>query len=720
MKTLVFFGFGFRDHDLLALFEKIARLTSPVKPAYAFLANCSPEKREEYRKTYHVEVIPYKAVGSDHSGLLPLLHGYGAFLLGRDIQLGKEMYGTKPEYDPQVTSLITHNRLLAGRILTAESSTRAHLLQSRVLTILCTAGVRSIGSIAAAEPQVTTDQLRAILSQLQDRGLVSLEGENATITTQGEDYCKKGRAQAELLSDKFWASILNRARVQRSGEDETSHLRRVKLVTDFFKSACRTRGLGVAQNLVAGSDTPTVRARTVALLRGLQQFLPYCVDREDAFAVIDLVRDVLSEPRDEEKQYLGILTQAFFGKHVLARDPEGLIVRRDILRSSILIADSSFLIPLLAKGSAGFNYAVRLQQLVSEAGCSLLTTRLLLDELVEHALWAWKLLNKCGAPSGDVLDAARGARGYRSNGFLVGYLNHPQYGPDVPFQKYFDDVVSAEGGKPSAEGVARSLELRGIIVQSISDLQGFKEEMWHEQETAKTQIKERREKNRTFTRDRQIQAEAEVAVMVSNIRRQKLSFPPRGHGEGFFLSHSRVVDGLPGQSQHLCLAPESLFELLMLTLPVDPEDAEAIYDQLLWELALSRFDVVPRHSMQLLFHNTIEASRDRLDEHIVNHKEILREVFTSDPEHAFQDIDLLSLPSIAGEVDAAILKALEEKVLREAELRKEAEAKAKRAEKLDKDYFKTMAKQKARKAKAIKKRRAIKSGHKGKKKRSKK
>jgi hypothetical protein len=65
MKRIVFFGFGFRDPDLIATLKRVSRLVTPARPAYGFLANCNHEDRKRYWEQYKINIISYKATETD-------------------------------------------------------------------------------------------------------------------------------------------------------------------------------------------------------------------------------------------------------------------------------------------------------------------------------------------------------------------------------------------------------------------------------------------------------------------------------------------------------------------------------------------------------------------------------------------------------------------------------------------------------------------------------
>jgi hypothetical protein len=246
------------------------------------------------------------------------------------------------------------------------------------------------------------------------------------------------------------------------------------------------------------------------------------------------------------------------------------------------------------------------------------------------------------------------------------------------------------------------LEKKGIIVQPPEKWQGFVKELWADQDQVQQEIERRRRKNSTYTHLRQVKAEAEVALIVSRIRRHELTLIGHKTRDAFFLSHSRVVDNLPQQAHRVCMTPESLFEWILSVGEINEDDANAIYDQLLWEIAKEGVDVVPREQLLRLFHNTVDVSHGKLEEILSEHREIIREKYAVDPEKAFQEIDPLTIPNAAEEVSKEVLAVMQARLSL-------AEKKAKIAIKDKDEYERLKAEKKARREKATRKKRAARS-----------
>ena len=134
-RRVVFFGFGFRDPQVLTLLKRVGRLCHPARPAYAFLSDCDENDRKELLRDYNVDVIPYSAPSGAHTQLVEILQLYRALVLNRRLRFGKPKRQC-PSFHPESTSLLTYNRLVLETNATVEESGVSALIRARILAIL--------------------------------------------------------------------------------------------------------------------------------------------------------------------------------------------------------------------------------------------------------------------------------------------------------------------------------------------------------------------------------------------------------------------------------------------------------------------------------------------------------------------------------------------------------------------------------------------------------
>jgi SIR2-like domain len=703
LKRIVFIGFGFRDQDLIITLDKVGRFILPERPAYAFMSNTTVEYREELWEKYRVDVIPYIANGDNHSDILKVLKAYSSFVVDRSIKFGR--IKTTPDYDIETVGLLTKNRILRSDLVPKEDA-QSTLIKAFVLARLKISGrmeenavLEEIVRFASVDAEV----IKKVVSSLIQCDILAREECYIYLTVSGDIIADEGKGEYELKRDKFKNSVLTRA--LKFIPEEISAQNVCDVTVQYLESTCRERGLGVAQQLVE-SGIQQIKARTVALLQNAKSELSFAKDRDSALATIQCISGILTLPTQEERKFLGYLTQAYFAKHLLGIEPSTIGIEKETIKSTVFIADSNFIIPLLAEGSVGHLYAKSLYDKLIKSGSCVVTSDLLLTECIEHAKWSWDFLNKNGSSSYEIIDALRGARGFKQNAFLTGYINNEEFGPDVYFKKYFAKIFGNYGEAPKEKDFIDILDKIGIKNKPLNSWLGFLDEMYHEEEIVQKEIRNRRERNNTYKHDRQVKAEAEVAIIVSKVRSRVLSIEGIDLNEAYFLSYSRVVDGISGQAQKICIFPESLFEWILSINEISEDDANAIYDQMLWELSKNGLELVPRQQLLRMFNNTVDASRHKLNDVIEEHKDIIRDLYSADPEKAFSDIDPLFVPSVADAVSKEVLRIMKERLIDEQNRRNSAEKVAIIAMKDQKEFKRLKAQKKQRKAEAIRMKRS--------------
>ena len=124
----------------------------------------------------------------------------------------------------------------------------------------------------------------------------------------------------------------------------------------FLDQLCRERGLGVAQNL-ATSNVDHASRRTVSLVQHLPDHLAACATRDEAFAVVHLVADILTGPIETETTFLGLLCQAYFGQHLVGASETLAKVDLDLISGTCYVLDASVLVCLLSEGGEVHEFA---------------------------------------------------------------------------------------------------------------------------------------------------------------------------------------------------------------------------------------------------------------------------------------------------------------------------------------------------------------------------
>jgi hypothetical protein len=423
----VYFGFGFNDRDLIHVLKTVGRLGNSGKPNYAFLGYKENNKESEQhiaqlRDEYNIEVIPYYLKGKDgvsHVQLKKLVEAYSPFILRGSVSYGASN-GT-PEYNPAATSLRVQSGIDLSQIEKTEGLHYA-LIEIKILSIIREKPGLTIKEVVDSLKilKVNEDDVKSHILNLQKQGIVTSDLKfNLT-----QDYKIKteiASAKIMIFERAFTDSVLSRIKTSFPEAGQEDYTRLESIVSRFLSKLCQKSGLGVAQNL-AMRNGDQVALRNVALLNDLPSELKFCKNREEALVVVKVTSEILSAPLDSEANYLGILCQCFFGQNLLNATTDLSEIDLNFIKGTCYILDATNLVCAIAEGCENRDFFLKLIRKLGESCAKLATTDYFVQEVLEHANWALKLVEEFGPDSSEVLDALRCKNGYRPNQFLQGYF----------------------------------------------------------------------------------------------------------------------------------------------------------------------------------------------------------------------------------------------------------------------------------------------------------
>jgi|GEM_PF-3632062 hypothetical protein len=660
----VFIGFGFNDKDLMRILESIGRLSNSGRPNYAFLDYNDKPKSEQYKHQkfmldkFNIEVIPYFSRVNDHSDLFKILSGYQPFIVRRAISFGSSR--NVPQYNPIASSLKIQSNLDLKELSSARTGVKEILIGARILAYIREHNklLTDISSLFRSE-EIAEHEILTCVERLRKRGLIS-GSPDIKLTDKYRQKENKERAHVELAKDKFLNSVRNRIKEINETIDETSTTRTANIASSFLDELCKQRGLGVAQNL-ATSDDDQATLRSVSLIQTLPNSLRSCESREEALIIVSIIKEILTRPTQEEAAFLGLLCQAYFGQHLVGADYRLAKIDMDMISGTCYILDASVLVCLLADGTEINKFTTNLINNLIRADAILTTTDLFIEEILEHANWAIRLVDKYGEQSGEILEALRCRGSYRPNQFLRGrFLGDVK---DQSFSRYISRVFSTEThARLTDDIVANRLKYFNIHSLKFSEWIGFDQALFHKRDEIQQEIFTRRTGQGTYKHSRQIQAEAEVALIVDGIRNKQLKPHDNTAKDAFFLSSTRVVDRLRTLERRICLRPEGLAQWLSNSQDTTQQHTELVFEQLLWELSQGDIEFVDKSTLLRKFSGVIEAADAELKVCFRDRHDFLVEKYGPDPEKAFMNADPLDFPRILTEIQNEALKQMEQEV----------------------------------------------------------
>jgi hypothetical protein len=680
-RRVVFIGFGFRDARLATILRRVGELTVLSRPLFAFLPVLGTprgaELRQELLEKSNVDTVPYAASGQSHQQLDRLIELYSAFILGRSLRFNQPERPV-PSYHPETTGLLIYNELRLKHSMD-DAAILELLLRSRVLARLKNEGPTTTGDIVAELGQRSTDlgrnrtiedaesEVRRVVADLLEEGVIELVdpfGERILeLTSRGGGLIEEQAAAASRLARQFHESLITRTQALTLAEDART---RVSAAAEAFVRDCiRRRALGVGMTAIA-STSDHQKFQLTALLQSLPAFMAQLRGVDEALALTQVVQEVLARPTAAEDEYIGLTLQAVFAVHLLGYDFKTLAVRAEMFRDTVFIADSSFLIELLAVGSPGHPFALQVFQQMQRLGSTVATTRALTVEVAEHAQWAWDHVDPdSGAPDVTTFMAASGRAGAGTNEFLNGFLEQIYLGAiPAAFPRYLEVAFGRSLANRSCTpaDVEFALRTRGIACERFEAWDGFNPTLSVRRAELASSIARRRQEAGTYTHERQALAEAEVLVLIEGIRNRTMKVATRQYSGSFFLSNTRAIDEVAGNQVPIAMRPESAVEWAATIAPCPVSELRVLTSSLLTDLSRLDCDVVDTRRLGQVFEPLISASKDRLEDVKVRHRSLLVSRYGSSVEESLSDVALLDVPVVVESINLLRLGELEAKV----------------------------------------------------------
>jgi hypothetical protein len=677
-RRIVFIGFGFRDARLATILRRVGELTDPVRPMFAFLPLLgvpqSARLRQELLDHSSVDTIPYAPTGPTHRRLDRLVELYGAFILGRSLKF-RQPERPVPSYHPETAGLLVYNELRLKRSMD-DSAILELLLRSRILARLKVEGPTTVQDMVAELGRRSSDlgrnrsledaevEVQRTVAQLVEEGVIEIVIQGGDrlleLTSRGGGLIAEQAAAGSRLARQFHQSLV--ARTSAFDLSQEARDRIAKAAEAFIRDSIRRRTLGVGMTAIAGT-TDYQRFQLTALLQALPLFMAQLNDVEEALALIQVVQDVLARPTPTEDEYIGLTLQAVFAVHLLGYDSNTLAVRAAMFRDTVFLADSSFLIELLAVGCPGNVFARLVLDQLKRLGSTVVTTRALTVEVAEHAQWAWNHVDPdTGAPDVTTFMAASGRAGVDANDFLNGFLEQLYVGA-VParFSKYLEDAF----GRPLRDrsctptDVEFALRRTGIVCERFDRWEGYQSGLAARKTEAAGAIALRRQETGSFTHERQAEAEAEVYLLVDGIRNGTMRVDGRSYTGAFFLSNTRAIDEVVGAQVPIAMRPESAVEWAATIVPCPVAELRVLTSSLLTDLSRSEFDVVDTRRLGTVFEPLVSASRDRLEDVKAHHRQLLVTRYGTSGVEALEHVPALDAPVVLESINAVRLRELE-------------------------------------------------------------
>jgi len=451
----------------------------------------------------------------------------------------------------------------------------------------------------------------------------------------------------------------------------------------------REGGLTLASTLFARSGSFTESRIPTSVVGFINQAAAKYDDslRRQAFAWAAL--DCFTHPDTPEREYLGRVSQGFFGFHALGVFGDAASERIKHAKDTVWIVDSSALIPAIAVGCTS-HYAFRgTFDRLSSVGLRLFTTEGLFDETTQHLWFAEKVVKEFGPKAPEIVSAATGSTPYKkANLFLEGFINWQAAGNPADWDAYIN-VVRGKGSA-AKNTVQVALKNAHLVTIEFPDWPGFETQDFEEAEDSRNKIVDLAPGSYAMSSERiaelmvKAKPEAEVHVIVSHERDGKYHLLSEAgqSSPAWFISSTSILNKVQPDLK-VTWPPESFLRFASTVFPAtDQESSEAAFEFLLWTIAQSGVTVLDDRIAAQVFGGVIDQATLLVTDQHAAYDRTLSEKYGTSIESVLAQVPPLYKPLAA--LQLANEKAQKEAAAREAAIHLAASEKA-RASKAEKE-----------------------------------
>lgn len=615
--------------------------------------------------------------------MLKIVKLYSTFILKRDYNYGSSHIEVT-NFDKDTISLLLFNQFtLHDTELLAESK-KESLINSISLSLLYDQDSSLEDLLTKIEERIyyinrssrvslNTDLLCLSLKKLLDDGLVEKytnhDKNYYKITDVGKERISLIQGPAILLRKQFENSI--KTRIFYELKEENNHIQNA--IMSFINDSIEERALAVYYTLERFT-TEQHHYYITSLFQSLPKYIESLKNEDEASVLIKVLEDILSSPQDIESEYIGLNLQSRFTIHLIGLDQSAFQTRIGEIKNTIYIIDSSTLIPLIAQSSQAHNASKELINSLKKINCKIITTSRLIFEVVEHLCWAISKLSPEGLPEISTLEATLGKAGMKKNAFLEGFIDDHNSGICNDFNDYLGRILHCKinGFHEFENKIIESLYANfQIVVQDIDSIDGFDTIDYDLIEVYKNKISELRKRYNTFKHERQVMAEAEVALIIKQLRTKKYNID--GLYNSMFVSSSRIIDGIECLPNPITTRPETILQFVASMTSWDNNKLVYLSNYLLWEMSINGFNFINVKKLNIFFSPYIKASKDDYLKNIDHYRSITYSVLGEKPEDAFKDVNDLEFSISLEKIKLKQINDLEDKLKYEKEKRIQAE-----------------------------------------------
>ncbi|CAB1060143.1 hypothetical protein D1BOALGB6SA_4908 [Olavius sp. associated proteobacterium Delta 1] len=672
-------GHSLSDPDIDSVLQLARKTASPQHPIYMAAADFTKADEQEYLEKYNIVLVQYSNSDGTHSELQRMLKTVNRFIVPRYRVRERIETAARPKEEVEAATALFLYRRLQGVQATAYMSPiiLAGLLSTddNEITKDNLASIPTLKAFTKGETNSVEATSEAIID-LVNQGLVTEVAGKFSITESGRAKVQEYQAIRETEKDQAYGQFCLNLKNNYGVLTDIQLEKCQRLAEEVMVASFANRGSAIANQVFSGqSASPSELSDVFGLVSDKAAEIE---DMGLRAAFVEAVHQFLVEPSPPQRQYLASVSQGYFLYHLLGLDPKCCQVRQDIFNRTFWLNDSSVLLPLTATGCHNHDYAVELFQMLTDAGAILCTTPNLMQEAWEHFEWAVRFINTTGAETPEFLRAAVVKGSYKQNLFIDGYIRLSADGRVGSFKEYLELIFPRGFDRAAFEDRFIS---SGISIQSISDMTGFVQDDWGEIEEAKSRIQEGREYSGTYRSSLQVESEAEIWVLINNLRSGKYSIPGVDTvlERFYFVSQSRVLDIVFQEEAVSTWTPEAVYRYLS-ALPGKQTNPDLLQQCMLNEYYYAGISFIDKDRYVRFFGPSIDSAKASYEKEKSKYVSELEEAYTRNLDESFDKTPDLEKPFFVAQMGWRLAEASEQREELSRKRAIEAEAKVKQLE----------------------------------------
>lgn len=641
-------GHSLSDPDIDYVLKLSRMQRGPEHPIYMIAADFTPAHEREYFEKYNIVLIQYSNSDGTHSELKQLLRREDRFISSR-AQAPKQFITERSGEQTKAAMGV----FLYRRLLGVQSS---EYLSPLLLTGLATEKsgntlIKTIHELPVLRDVVNNtysyqEAINDCIEELLRQRFVTRDSHKIAITRSGrlrvEEYQRVRSAQSEGAYSDFLLCMERSHKKYSEQEISSIDLSAARVLAErIIVSNFADRGSMIANKIFSDSSASPDEMSDV--FECITDHAKQIDNLESRLAFIDAVHEFLVEPSDQQRDYLTSVSQGYFLYHLLGHDPRCGKARREVFERTLWICDSSIILPKIAVGCSSNEFASELFGLMRDENAVLYTTSMLVSELWHNLKWAVDLVRSHGSDSIEFLRAVLMKGSYRKNLFLDGYIRLSADDKVSNFEEYLRLVVPR--GRLSRATFKKHIESMGLRILETQRFDTVVNSSGDELKQTRIEIVRERQDRGTYRSLLQVDAEAEVSVLLRSLKSGVVSMPELKDAEHFyFVSHSRIIDAIFPSEPVTTWSPEALYRYLM-TLP----DRGTIRSDLLQQCMLEDYyfagiSFIDKRRYMQFFGSAIDTAKVSFEREVEKYVEDIEDLHIGSIRDAFTNTDELDKP----------------------------------------------------------------------------